>query len=85
LLASKLRFFRDKLFAPRALAPCALPAPLQASEKGTGAEMEAKQVRKALDAIEVPKGIPTSDDLKIVAERAAAVLEAASPEAVARL
>jgi type IV secretion system protein VirD4 len=93
LLASKLRYFRDKLFSPRALAPCALPAPLQEAtdRAGEGAEAqdsdapasEARSVRQAIDSIPVPDGMPTPEDLKRIAERAAAILAEASPAALA--
>jgi len=89
LLASKLRYFRDKLFARRALAPLALPSPLKAagegSEAASEAEAEARQVKQALDAIAIPQGVPTSEELRRVAERAAAILAGASPEALAQL
>jgi len=110
LLASKLRYFRDKLFAGRALASLPLPPTLQAAQQEEGAEedaeqaevegnkqgegeaeqddggaSEAQQIEQDIDAIEIPEGIPTPEDLKRIAGETAAIVHPASRGALALL
>jgi type IV secretion system protein VirD4 len=98
LLANKLRYYRDKLFAGRAMAPLPLPPTLQTARQEEGEEQgeaeaeqddaaagEAQQIEQDIAAIEIPEGIPTPEDLKRIAEQTAAIARPASRGALALL
>jgi type IV secretion system protein VirD4 len=83
LLASKLRYFRDRLFAPRVVEAPPLPPVLAQPSEEARAKDEARGIEQALAAIEIPQGIPSGEDLKRIAEETARIAAGASREALA--
>lgn len=113
LVGQKLRWYRDKTFAPRHLPALPLPAPLTMvlpeaprvsvrsahfKEEPTGGTLERAEgsspryaerlttgdsVRAAIDAIPVPRGMPSPEELEQMAEALAEIAHYADPEALA--
>ena len=107
LIGQKLRYYRDKTFRLRRLAPLPLPEPCTQTlsdaprvtvrpneAEATGGTIErvddgpmryasADSVRTAIEAIPVPRGQPTAEDMQRMAEALAQITHFATPEALA--